>query len=85
MLNPDGVIYGNYRCSLAGSDLNRQWMRPNRPTHPTIYYAKELLKLMHQLGHTVELFCDIHGHSRRQGLFLYGCTPIGPLTGDKMQ
>jgi len=25
MLNPDGVIVGNYRCSLAGLDLNRQW------------------------------------------------------------
>ncbi len=85
MLNPDGVIYGNYRCSLLGSDLNRQWSRPSRATQPTIFYAKELLKLMHQLGHQVELFCDIHGHSRRQGLFLYGCTPIGPLTGDKMQ
>lgn len=24
MLNPDGVIVGNYRCSLAGGDLNRQ-------------------------------------------------------------
>ena len=23
MLNPDGVIVGNYRCSLAGTDLNR--------------------------------------------------------------
>ena len=23
MLNPDGVIYGNYRCGLAGCDLNR--------------------------------------------------------------
>jgi cytosolic carboxypeptidase protein 2/3 len=23
MLNPDGVINGNYRCSLAGCDLNR--------------------------------------------------------------
>ena len=23
MLNPDGVIVGNYRCSLAGQDLNR--------------------------------------------------------------
>jgi hypothetical protein len=23
MLNPDGVIMGNYRCSLAGQDLNR--------------------------------------------------------------
>jgi murein tripeptide amidase MpaA len=23
MLNPDGVIVGNYRCSLAALDLNR--------------------------------------------------------------
>lgn len=25
MLNPDGVVYGNYRCNLAGVDLNRIW------------------------------------------------------------
>ena len=25
MLNPDGVVVGNYRCSLAGLDLNRMW------------------------------------------------------------
>jgi murein tripeptide amidase MpaA len=25
MLNPDGVIHGNYRCSLLGCDLNRKW------------------------------------------------------------
>ena len=25
MLNPDGVIAGNYRCSLVGVDLNRQY------------------------------------------------------------
>ena len=29
MLNCDGVIYGNYRCSLLGVDLNRKWMQPN--------------------------------------------------------
>lgn len=23
MLNPDGVIHGNYRCNLSGVDLNR--------------------------------------------------------------
>lgn len=23
MLNPDGVIVGNYRCNLGGLDLNR--------------------------------------------------------------
>ena len=26
MLNPDGVIYGNYRCSLLGVDLNRRYL-----------------------------------------------------------
>ena len=30
MLNPDGVINGNYRCSLAGCDLNRRWKVPHR-------------------------------------------------------
>lgn len=30
MLNPDGVIVGNYRCSLSGLDLNRQWILPSQ-------------------------------------------------------
>jgi murein tripeptide amidase MpaA len=29
MLNPDGVVCGNYRCSLAGCDLNRRWKDPS--------------------------------------------------------
>jgi murein tripeptide amidase MpaA len=28
MVNADGVINGNTRCSLAGVDLNRCWMDP---------------------------------------------------------
>lgn len=38
MLNPDGVIVGNYRSSLAGVDLNRCWDKPVRQLHPTIYH-----------------------------------------------
>lgn len=26
MSNPDGVIIGNYRTSMAGSDLNRKYL-----------------------------------------------------------
>ncbi|CDW76244.1 zinc carboxypeptidase family protein [Stylonychia lemnae] len=37
MLNPDGVINGNTRCSLAGVDLNRQWIDPQKKVHPTIH------------------------------------------------
>ena len=34
MLNPDGVISGNARCSLSGKDLNRQWLFPSARMHP---------------------------------------------------
>jgi len=47
MLNPDGVINGNYRCSLAGCDLNRRWKTPNKTLHPTIYHTKRLVKQIH--------------------------------------
>ena len=30
MLNPDGVVNGNYKCSLAGCDLNRRWASPSK-------------------------------------------------------
>ncbi len=42
MLNPDGVAIGNYRCSLAGHDLNRQWIDPKRHLFPEIYHTKEV-------------------------------------------
>ncbi len=29
MLNPDGVVLGNYRTSLSGKDLNREFITPD--------------------------------------------------------
>ena len=46
MLNPDGVIYGNYRSSILGVDLNRRWRNPSKFLHPPIYYAKSLIKFL---------------------------------------
>ena len=34
MLNPDGVIIGNYRCSLSAHDLNRQYVSPSPKLFP---------------------------------------------------
>jgi murein tripeptide amidase MpaA len=48
MLNPDGVIYGNYRCSLLGYDLNRRWLDPSKHLDPTIYYTKRLMKVFQE-------------------------------------
>lgn len=46
MLNPDGVINGSHRCSLAGVDLNRVWNSPQKKHHPTIFHSKGLIEYM---------------------------------------
>jgi hypothetical protein len=71
-LNPDGVVCGNYRSSLAGIDLNRQWINPDKDIHPTIYYTKEMLRNVMR-ERQIMLFCDLHGHSKKKNSFIYGC------------
>eukprot|EP00668_Euglena_longa_P014449 GGOE01018439.1.p1 GENE.GGOE01018439.1~~GGOE01018439.1.p1 ORF type:complete len:1056 (-),score=284.37 GGOE01018439.1:285-2993(-) len=74
MLNPDGVINGNSRCSLAGVDLNRQWAECNRHKHPTVFWLKQYIRhVRRQEKRNVFLFCDFHGHSRQNDVFMYGC------------
>ena len=80
MLNPDGVIHGNYRVGLLGVDLNRRWKKPSKKLHPTIYYTKQLIKYFN-IKHKqpgcesggVLMCCDFHGHSRNMDLFMYSC------------
>ncbi|XP_038169353.1 cytosolic carboxypeptidase 4 [Arvicola amphibius] len=74
MLNPDGVINGNHRCSLRGEDLNRQWLLPQAHLQPTIYHAKGLLHYLCSIGRGPVVFCDFHGHSQKKNVFLYGCS-----------
>ncbi|KAI8120336.1 Cytosolic carboxypeptidase Nna1 [Lucilia cuprina] len=72
MLNPDGVIVGNTRNSLTGKDLNRQYRTVIRETYPSIWYTKALIKrLIDDCG--VSMYCDMHAHSRRHNIFIYGC------------
>jgi len=73
-LNPDGVINGNYRCGLAGMDLNRTWDKPDRTANPTIFHTRSLLQRLASTGR-LALYCDLHGHSRREDAFFYGCDP----------
>jgi len=40
--------------------------------HPTIYHAKNLIKQLNE-DKGVVFFCDLHGHSRAHGAFVYGC------------
>ena len=58
MLNPDGVIIGNYRCSLTGKDMNRNFRHPRKETFPTIYHVKQLIQYLQQEKHEVVLFSN---------------------------
>ncbi|XP_064220954.1 cytosolic carboxypeptidase 2 isoform X1 [Aotus nancymaae] len=72
MLNPDGVIVGNYRCSLAGRDLNRRYKTILKESFPCIWYTRNMIKRLRE-EREVLLYCDFHGHSRKNNIFLYGC------------
>uniref|UniRef100_A0A452TV56 Cytosolic carboxypeptidase 2 n=1 Tax=Ursus maritimus TaxID=29073 RepID=A0A452TV56_URSMA len=72
MLNPDGVIVGNYRCSLAGRDLNRHYKTILKESFPCIWYTRNMIKRLLEEREVV-LYCDFHGHSRKNNIFLYGC------------
>ncbi|XP_075213726.1 nna1 carboxypeptidase [Lycorma delicatula] len=72
MLNPDGVIVGNNRCSLTGRDLNRQYRTVIRETYPPVWHTKLMIRrLMEECG--IAMYCDLHGHSRKHNVFIYGC------------
>jgi len=66
------VILGNYRCGLAGVDLNRQWLEPAEQHMPTIFHLKRLMRSL-VANEQLLLFCDLHGHSRKHNIFTYGC------------
>lgn len=72
MLNPDGVIVGNYRCSLTGRDLNRNYLSLLKDSFPSIWHTRSMIQRL-QEERPVALFCDLHGHSKKQNAFIYGC------------
>jgi hypothetical protein len=71
IINPDGVINGNYRCSLSGQDLNRRWKNPSKILHPVIFNIKKAMRSFAK-ERELALYCDLHGHSRRKNIFMYG-------------
>lgn len=74
MLTIDGVIAGNYRTGFSGLDINRMF-GPNakKRLNPEAYLLRDLAKAEKK----VSFFFDIHGHSNRKSIFMYG--PRYPL------
>lgn len=73
-MNPDGVICGNYRNSVAGVDLNRQWINPEPQFHPEVLGVKNMMQqIKEEDKRQIWIFCDLHGHSKKKNSFFYGC------------
>lgn len=74
ILNIDGVIAGNYRTSFAGLDINRMFgENANKRLNPEALKLKELAKENKRTA----FYFDIHGHSSKKSIFMYG--PHFPL------
>mmetsp|Transcript_1831 Transcript_1831/g.6502 ORF Transcript_1831/g.6502 Transcript_1831/m.6502 type:complete len:594 (-) Transcript_1831:90-1871(-) len=73
MLNPDGVIVGNYRCSLSGQDLNRTWIEADALTFPEIHAYKKFIEDFSD-ERSIILFTDFHSHSKKFSSFMFGNT-----------
>lgn len=71
MLNPDGVIVGNYRCSLFGADLNRQWIAPSCRSYPENFHTKVMMRKTLE-SRDIFFYCDFHGHSTYRNIFMFG-------------
>ena len=61
-----------YRCSLAGRDLNRNYKSVLKDSFPSIWHAKMMIKRLNAERQVV-VYCDLHGHSRKNNIFIYGC------------
>ena len=72
MLNPDGVIRGNFRMNLEGKDLNRMWTEENIENSPSVFFCHQMIKKTLN-SRDIYFFCDFHGHSNKHNFFLYSC------------
>ena len=79
MLNPDGVIIGNYRASLTGRDLNRNYRTTLKDSYPTVWYTRNMVKQFCREREVV-MYSDLHGHTRKHNIFIYGCDTLNDPT-----
>ena len=80
MINPDGVVFGNYRTSFLGKDLNRLFMDAETSgidplLIPEVTAVKKMISYCGKnFGGRDKIFAffNIHQHSKRKSVFLYG-------------
>ena len=51
--------------------MNRRWKNPSKILHPVNSAIKKLVRVFNR-ERDIVLVCDLHGHSRRKNIFMYG-------------
>jgi murein tripeptide amidase MpaA len=83
MVNPDGVIVGNYRNNLQGKDMNRHFFPDKLDDPDALQHGRchevELLRsyLKENSDGLLTMFLDIHAHSIEHSIFTYSPLPDG--------
>lgn len=75
MINPDGVVAGNYRVNAAGVNLNRVWNCATAETSPEILGVTVAVRRWVETGNRYDFYIDLHGDS--EALACYAFQP-GP-------
>jgi murein tripeptide amidase MpaA len=77
IVNPDGVVCGNYRCNTQGKDPNRFFFADDDPEGNKIRLTEvELIRTylknnMPKGEDKFKLFLDIHAHSAMTSIFVF--------------
>ena len=89
MVNPDGVVIGNYRSNLQGKDMNRHFFYDNEIVNELRCTEVELINTyMHDnlpSKDSLKMFIDIHAHSRDKGISLYAPRPVDAENIERIQ
>jgi cytosolic carboxypeptidase protein 2/3 len=80
IVNPDGVITGNYRTNLQGKDMNRQFFADGDPMADKKGRCIEVELLRTYLKENIaanklRMFLDVHAHSTESSIMVYSPQP----------
>lgn len=76
MVNPDGVLIGNSRCSLSGEDLSNVWLEPDSVLNPEVYSLKKKLVSFIEKFRETNLAFDLSCSPTTKGVHLLGCEDL---------
>ncbi|MGF1573556.1 MAG: M14-type cytosolic carboxypeptidase [Sumerlaeia bacterium] len=75
VVNPDGVVMGNYRDNAQGVNLNRVWNgTASMIESPEVVWAKRAIKQWVDAGNNYTYFFDLHSTSGAQPHFAFHST-----------